>query len=157
MTDRDEQNIESLLGDFSVPDKSDLGWTPAETVFVTVQADEPATEFFPVAVAADSEPTVIEFELADIEATELIADFDVPGGSDIDLNVLLSSFAPELDSQQGDVGPPRGESDLLSALDDVINDPQPVDASSSLIETTGLEFGGLTVIIDDDGTDTVAI
>lgn len=157
ITDKNGKEFESLLGDFSVPDKDHLGWAPAETVFVSVLAADPITGFMPVAIADDAGETVIEWELGDIQATELIADFDSTDGAETDLNALLDSLIQLPESGQGEPDAHLGESNLLSSLDDAINGPQPVETSSSLIEATGLEFGGLTVIIDDDGTDTVAI
>ena len=142
-----------MIGKIAVPDEDSLGWSPAEHVFVHLNGQEMAGEFFATQAGPVKEASVIEFAATDVPVGSLLVDIDGHDSETLDLNELLSETgtAPELtlltipdaaDSARSASMVPSQDADL------------PDDAQIS----TDLAFPQLTVVIDDDpGSDTVAL
>jgi len=156
-TDSIANNLENSFGEFSVPDKPELGWVPAEHVFVDVSAVEVVIGAF-----VSGEPdladaaSVIEFDLEDIQITDLIADFSTVTIPEIDINDALEALAISLVTEPTVTGTAPNGNPMLSSVDEAVNNPLGANSSTQLLQQADFGLGDLTVIIDD-GADSVAI
>ena len=142
-----------MTGKIAVPDKDSLGWSPAEHVFVHLDGQEMAGEFFAAQAGPVEEASVIEFAASDVPVGSLLVDIDGHDSETLDLNELLSEtgIAPELTL----LTIPDAADSAHSANMDAAQD---VDLPDDVQMLTDLAFPQLTVVIDDEsGSDTVAL
>ena len=143
----------SVIGDIAMPDAVDLGWSPADNVFIHLDSQEMFGEFFAPQAGPVEEASVIEFAATDIPVGSLLVDIDGHDSETLDLNELLSEtgIAPELTL----LAVPDAADSARSASMDALQDADLPDIAQM---STGLAFPQLTIVIDDDpGSDTVAI
>ena len=144
----------SVIGDIAVPDMVDLGWSPADNVFIHLDGQEMFGEFFAPQAGPVEEASVIEFAATDIPVGSLLVDIDDGYDSEtLDLNELLSDtgIAPELTL----LAVPDATDSARSASMDALQD---ADLPEIAQMSTGIAFPQLTIVIDDDpGSDTVAL
>ena len=142
-----------MIGKIAVPDKDSLGWSPAEHVFVHLDGQEMAGEFFAPQAGPVEEASVLEFAATDIPVGSLLVDIDGLDSDTLDLNELLSEsgIAPDLTL----LAVPDAADSARSASMDALQDADLPDIAQM---STGLAFPQLTIVIDDDpGSDTVAL
>ncbi len=143
----------SVIGDIAVPDVVDLGWSPADNVFIHLDSQEMFGEFFAPQAGPVEEASVIEFAATDIPVGSLLVDIDGLDSDTLDLNELLSEtgIEPELTL----LAVPDAADSARSVSMDVLQD---ADLPEIAQMSTGLAFPQLTFVIDDDpGSDAVAI
>jgi hypothetical protein len=143
----------SVIGDIAVPDVVDLGWSPADNVFIHLDGQEMIGEFFAPQAGPAEEASVLEFAATDIPVGSLLVDIDGLDSDTLDLNELLSEtgIAPELTL----LAVPDAADSARSASMDALQDADLPDIAQM---STGLAFPQLTIVIDDDpGSDTVAL
>lgn len=156
-TDKDSDTLVTPLGDFSVPDVSDLDVLPADHVFVPPESVAVIGEFVPGAPAGSDDASVVEFNVADLQSVNLLADIDSDGDMDIDLNGLLESVTASMDQEAGNSDGTQDAENLTGLFENP--DTTQYDAETSSFSTLQTDFGlsELTIIIEDDGSDTVAL
>jgi hypothetical protein len=143
----------SVIGDIAVPDVLDLGWSPADNVFIHLDGQEMVGEFFAPQAGPVEETSVLEFAATDIPVGSLLVDIDGLDSDTLDLNELLSEtgIAPDLTL----LAVPDAADSARSASMDALQDADLPDIAQM---STGLAFPQLTIVIDDDpGSDTVAL
>jgi len=143
----------SVIGDIAVPNVVDLGWSPADNVFIHLDSQEMVGEFFAPQAGPVEEASVIEFAATDIPVGSLLVDIDGLDSDTLDLNELLSEtgIEPELTL----LAVPDAADSARSVSMDALQDADLPDIAQM---SAGLAFPQLTIVIDDDpGSDTVAI
>ena len=154
-TDSNPTQPANSFAEFTVPDKSELGWVPAEHVVVDVASTDLIGAFVPGEPAFDPAPVEFEFEA---EITGLNIEDLITQTSETDLNELLESLSTSQGASASESQAlPKSANNILASLDDAAVDPQTSDTEANLPFLTDIGLGGLTVIVDDDGADTVAI
>lgn len=142
---------------FSVPEQEELGWTPAEHVIIEVASGEVIGDFvFGEPVEVDTSD-FIDFDLEEIQVTDIIADINATATSEADLNYLLESLAASLGSEAPAVGNPPTDHSMLSSLDEAMSNPLGAESPASLTHQSGFGLGEMTIIIDDGDSESVAI
>lgn len=148
LTDHSAQSVEPNLEEFAVPDKTSLGWAPAEHVAIHLGTQEVVEEFYIPQEEIGTDGSVVEFTLAEASATDLLADIDAIEGQSFDLANLLGETEGTPERANFSV-PDNSGSDVGSISSH--NEGVPHDTGESDVSQLSFGFGFplLTILVDD--------